>query len=771
MNNSFIPYINPCLSVLKKNTKVKAVSINGKVKKLQCDKILFETILSSIDGQTSLSDLVSLHSKTYSVASMEHFLKTLIQAEVLLDKHTAEKSISLNIEPQDSIASLVIGQGKIYTAIQDITAQISLLPFKNALFWETAQEENIAYNQLVQIFLGKLRENKPALVIACPDKANQKWLTALNAACLELRIPLLFAYCNGQDLVIGPTVIPWKTPCYACLLQHRLNFMATNSSLQLDWEEMLELGEAWPLPAGELVQGTVAWAASLIVAEAAKILQGTICPTYIKHQVKIPLSGQYEITEITFTTLTSCPVCAGMNKKKLVIGRPAHLSPPAHVKLNLKRSKTKHHDGGLRNRTTLEAKNILNKAMSEFGLTIKIKPAYSGPLDAVLPTFSSQVDEFYHKNFPFIIPKKNHWGKGMSKEQAFLSGGFELFERISAEYHGDTEIIRASYLEVKDIAIDVKAQIGDVYCSYGLDLFTVDAKIDWVWGYSLTQEKPLLVPAFMVYLNSSPFKGKFYAPMSGGLSAGCTIEEAILQGMYEAIEHDSWISYQANSITPLSVDLQSITDEETKNIIRKIKKIGYKIEIKYLKNDLDIPVFKTWILNEKEYVNFAFYGLGANLSPIIALNRSITEAKLGGTPNSTTQKRHNFFPQKNNSFLLKNKTSIFNLYHFLKTDIWGKSESISFKNICNNSSNNVLDDINKLINILNKKIHNSDITVVNLTDKYIKIPVVRVLPAGLQKMAEPIQCANERIFNFQQRMGFSSSNIEYEELYNGRFPH
>ena len=111
------------------------------------------------------------------------------------------------------------------------------------------------------------------------------------------------------------------------------------------------------------------------------------------------------------------------------------------------------------------------------------------------------------------------------------------------------------------------------------------------------------------------------------------------------------------------------------------------------------------------------------------------------------------------------------MYHFLKTDIWGKSESISFKNICNNSSNNVLDDINKLINILNKKIHNSDITVVNLTDKYIKIPVVRVLPAGLQKMAEPIQCANERIFNFQQRMGFSSSNIEYEELYNGRFPH
>ncbi len=770
MTDTFIPYINPCLSVLKKDDNVKAVSINGKVKKLQCKKALFETILFSIDGQTSLSDLISLHSKTYSAASIEHFLKTLIRAEVLLDKHTAEKSSFLGIESQDSTQSpLIIGQGKIYTAVQDITAQASLLPFKNALFWETAQEENIAYNQLMQAFLSKLRDNQPALVIACPDKADQKWLAALNTACLELRIPLFFAYCNGQDLIIGPTVIPWKTPCYACLLQHRLDFMSTNSSLQLGWEEMLELGEAWPLPAGKLVQGAVAWAASLIVAEAAKILQGTICPAYIKRQVKIPLSGQYETTEIAFSALTSCPTCAGMNKNKLVIGRPAHLAPPEHIILNLKDSKTKHNDGGLRNHTALEAKDLLTQAMNKLGMAVRLKQL-SGPLDNVLPSFSSEVDAFYHNDFPFIIEKKNHWGKGLSQEQAFLSGGFELFERISAEYYGDVEMIRAPYSEVRDMAIDVKAQIGTVQCDYGLESFTPDTEIDWVWGYSLIQEKALLVPAFAVYLKSLlHFKGAFYPNSSGGLAAGTTIEDALLQGLYETVEHDAWMIYQANAITPSTLEINSIPDAQTRSLIKKIEDSGYQVIIKYLKNDFNIHVFKTWILNEKDYVEFACSGYGANLDPLIAINRSLTEAKLG-MPSYEKQKNFSF-PFIKNKNLYSYKYSIFNLYQFLKTEIWQPSSSVQFSSINNISTGNVIGDIKKSIEIFKENIPESDVIVVNLTRKEFNIPVARVIIPGLQNCFEPIQCTKDRIFQLPEKLGIISKEQEYKKLYTGLYPH
>ncbi len=770
MKNLCTPYINPCLSVLTKNAKVKAVSINGKIKKLQCDKILFDTILASVDGQASLPDLIATHSQTYSASAIEHFFKILIQAEVLLDKNKTEKSRFLNIESQDSIGHpLVIGRGKIYSAIQDISVNSSLLFFKNNLFWEITQEENIEYDQLAQTFLSKLSENKPELVVACPDKAYQQWLAALNEACLGLSVPLLFAYCDGQNLVIGPTIIPWKSPCYACLLQHRLNFMATNSTLQLDWEEMLKMGEAWPLPAGELVQGAVAWAASLILAEVTKIVQGTICPTYIKRQIKIPLSGHYDIAETTFSTLTSCPACAGMNKAKFIMGRPGNLSPPEHVILDLKDSKAKHNDGGLRNHTAQEARALLTQAMNKLGVAVKVK-SLSGPLDTVLPSFGSEIDAFYHKDFPFIIDKKNHWGKGLSQEQAFLSGGFELFERISADYYGDVEMIRASYDEVRDIAIDVKAQIGTVQCDYGLEPFTVDTEIDWIWGYSLTQEKAVLVPAFTVYLNSLlHFKGAFYPNSSGGLAAGTTIEDALLQGLYETVEHDAWMIYQANAINPPTLEINSLPDAQTRSLVKKIEDSGYQVIIKYLQNDFNIHVFKTWILNEKDYVDFAFCGYGANLDPLIAINRSITEAKLG-MPNHQPQKNISF-PYIKNKNLFSYKKSIFYLHQFLKTEVWAQSSSICFSNIKNMSTGSVISDIKQSIELLQKNIEGSDIIVVNLTREEFNIPVARVIVPGLQNCFEPIQCMKYRLFDMPKKLGFIKERQEYKKLYTGTYPH
>ncbi len=92
MNNITIPYINPYISIITKNDRIKAVSINGKIKKLQCDKIFFDTILASIDGKTPLSNIISHHAQTYSTSTIEHFLDILIQAENLLDRNKLNKN-------------------------------------------------------------------------------------------------------------------------------------------------------------------------------------------------------------------------------------------------------------------------------------------------------------------------------------------------------------------------------------------------------------------------------------------------------------------------------------------------------------------------------------------------------------------------------------------------------------------------------------------------------------------------------------------------------
>ncbi|WP_226929773.1 hypothetical protein [Fusobacterium necrophorum] len=44
----------------------------------------------------------------------------------------------------------------------------------------------------------------------------------------------------------------------------------------------------------------------------------------------------------------------------------------------------------------------------------------------------------------------------MNEQQAYFSAAFEIFERISARYFGEKQIISAKYQDVRDRAINLK---------------------------------------------------------------------------------------------------------------------------------------------------------------------------------------------------------------------------------------------------------------------------------------------------------------------------
>lgn len=774
------PRLNPYLSILTKGSDCLVLSANGKIRKLRCNRALFDEIVSCVDGRTSFQKILEFFENRYPVNALKHFFDVLVRAKILLcvngtgidsenlhnkdfDNNTAVDMLKAN--PPVIIADGILGEA-LRTIIEEVTGVGS---FKNITLLRQETKTYLNYPDMVRIFMKKLQNMQNSLVVICPEQASFKWLLALNEACLLLHIPFLLSYFNGKYILLGPTVLPWKSPCYACLVQHRIRYIQSNSSLELTLSDLFGMNEAWPVPESSFNPKNLEWVASLIFTEVIKILSGTVCPAYLKRQVRIPLSGICEITETAFETLTTCPACSGLNRNNLTIGRPAHVNPPDHVKIHLKDSEARHTDGGLRNCSARESRKIIDEVLNKIGLAVRIKKLDSGLLDKILPTFHTEIDDFYRDNFPLLIPKKDHWGKGLSEKQAFLSGLFELVERICADYYGNIEMIRAPYKQVQDIAINVSAQIGKVHFEYGIDLFDENILIDWVWGYSLTREKPVLVPASMVYLTKSLFLGNFYIPMSGGLAAGTSIEDAILQGLYETIEHDSWMIYQANAITAPTIRIKSIKDTKLSKVIEDMEEIGYRVVIKYLKNELDIPVFRTWLINETDFVNFGSCGYGANLDPAIAINRSVAEAKLS-VP-SYQNKENLCFRSPNNSALVSGRTSLFNLYQFIKTDILSKGEQVDFSEIPNHSSGRVAKDIRKTVELLQNTVENSDVVVINLSKDIFNIPVVRVLSIGLQNCFEPIQCAQDRLFQMPKRLGLMKRELTYKEIYNGKFPH
>lgn len=68
-------------------------------------------------------------------------------------------------------------------------------------------------------------------------------------------------------------------------------------------------------------------------------------------------------------------------------------------------------------------------------------------------------------------------------------------------------------------------------------------------GNSLVNNKPVLIPASLVYISNSVFKGNFLTLTSSGLSASENYLDAILQGLLEIVEHDSWMILQSRSIS------------------------------------------------------------------------------------------------------------------------------------------------------------------------------------------------------------------------------
>ena len=283
--------------------------------------------------------------------------------------------------------------------------------------------------------------------------------------------------------------------------------------------------------------------------------------------------------------------------------------------------------GGSRSISAEETKKIVDSALEKSGLKIDIRLADNNPFKGIIPVYDSYLEKTHVNKTSYLLYSQLSHGKGINKQQAYFSASFEIFERISARYFGEKEIISAKYTDVKDKAIDLRSITRNIKNkNTEFDLFSEDIDIDWVIANSLSKEKPILIPASMTFLTSTYFKGNFMPASSTGLAAGGTLKDAILQGIYEILEHDAWMIGQANMIKLPLVDIATSKNENLKEKIARIEKLGYKVVVRDYSNDIGIPVFRAWIVSENDYTAYAFNGFGASYDPEIALERAITEA-------------------------------------------------------------------------------------------------------------------------------------------------
>lgn len=191
-----------------------------------------------------------------------------------------------------------------------------------------------------------------------------------------------------------------------------------------------------------------------------------------------------------------------------------------------------------------------------------------------------------------------------------------------------------------DAVVDSLANLGDlalnprdcgVYSpeTYATDKrlreFSDDAPIPWVWGHSLRDDRPILVPARLPYYAAGTGEQNFVYGSSSGCASGSCREEAILFGLLELIERDAFMLGWYGGADLTEIDLDTVDDQETRRWIDRAALFGYDIHLFDNRIDLAVPVVTALAVKRDGGFGNLCFTAGANLDPIKAIRAAVCE--------------------------------------------------------------------------------------------------------------------------------------------------
>ena len=130
--------------------------------------------------------------------------------------------------------------------------------------------------------------------------------------------------------------------------------------------------------------------------------------------------------------------------------------------------------------------------------------------------------------------------------------------------------------------------------------FNEKTKFGWVMAQSFLDSRERLVPAQLAFLFYETSEGEptIRQTTTNGAAAGSSWEMAAYNAMCENIERDSLMIFWLNRLAPPKIDLSSITDEKTKNIIDQCRRYRINLTVFDITTDLGIPVFLGVVLDD-----------------------------------------------------------------------------------------------------------------------------------------------------------------------------
>ncbi|OIU71726.1 TOMM precursor leader peptide-binding protein [Rossellomorea aquimaris] len=444
------------------------------------------------------------------------------------------------------------------------------------------------------------------LVLAVDDT----WNPAVHLQAEEVmrgeQVPWLRGFVSFGEGVIGPLVRPDTPGCSQCADLRRLLGGKERHEMREVQGKLAEAGamtmDPWASNSG------LVHMAHIIAAEACRVIEG-----------EKPLSEE-QVCLIDLKTLNSswhsfvpdslCRVCSRIPDDS-----------PELARFSLRPSPKIHRDS-FRCTPLDELKKVLVKDYLDNRTGLFNSKMY----DLVTPFADASV------NMPMLSGDEGTAGRTQVYSDSELTAILEGLERhCGLEPRGKRTVVHDSYRNVKEQALNplkVGVHTDEQYAMPGFPFEKFDPKraIDWVWGYSLIEERPILVPELLSYYSLGCGSSGFVYETSNGCALGGSREEAIFYGIMEVVERDSFLlSWYAELNLP-RLDPLSAGDEELELMIERMRAVaGYDLYLYNSTMEHGIPSVFAMAKNRKDTGLNLILAAGAHLDPVRAAKSAIQE--------------------------------------------------------------------------------------------------------------------------------------------------
>lgn len=340
----------------------------------------------------------------------------------------------------------------------------------------------------------------------------------------------------------------------------------------------------------------------------------------------------------------------------------------------------------------------------------EVKRIDTGRLD--IPVFFSVCGEDVTR----LTGTKKQMGKGASPIQAEASACMELAERFSFFsfkenpdnfIEGDYDEMRQAGYPVMSVSYLLTSVHDDTTDEQQIEALLSGIPMQWTWGTNITTGEDVLIP-FSWFYAINEFNGP---------SAGNTIEEAALQGICEVVERHVCSVINREKIETPQLDLDSFTDEVSKELVAKFRKHNIELYANDFSLDTGICTIGALAIDRSTFPakSEIVYTAGTTPDPEKAFIRAVTEiAQLAGDFHTESNYVASGLPKP---------LSMDEMDYMVKSSKTARAEDL-----IDLSDNNFKTEVENCVSAL-KKI-GMDVFMLNATHAELNIPVMYTIIPG-----------------------------------------